>query len=146
MEPKDYEKLLDDYQFCWRRIYRYFETFKGSDVRFGQGRLLACLVENDGLTQKQIASIMNISGPSLTELIGKCEKKGFIVKEKSEKDKRVSQIKITPEGTKALALRQCAKTATSTDIFSMLNEADAAKLAEIVGKLKTKIIEKDMTK
>jgi DNA-binding MarR family transcriptional regulator len=67
----------------------------------GQGRVLAALKIKPEISQKELTYLLNMSRQSLAELLAKLEKNGYITREPSKTDRRVSTIKLTEEGAKA---------------------------------------------
>jgi DNA-binding MarR family transcriptional regulator len=72
-----------------------------ADPRQGQGRVLALLRLTPEVTQKELAFLLNMSKQALAELLGKLEHRGFIEREPSEQDRRVTNIKLTDQGREA---------------------------------------------
>jgi DNA-binding MarR family transcriptional regulator len=68
----------------------------------GQGRVLAILKMQPEIVQKELGYLLDISKQALAELINKLEKKGYITRAKSEKDRRSFVIKLTEMGRKAI--------------------------------------------
>lgn len=50
------------------------------------------------ICQKDIESVMNIKGSSVTSLVQGLEKKGFITRNTNENDERVKNLSLTPKG------------------------------------------------
>lgn len=67
----------------------------------GQGRVLAILLENSGISRSGLGERLNMSRAAMAELLGKMEKKGLIIRTQSPNDRRRIDIKLTPEGRKA---------------------------------------------
>lgn len=67
----------------------------------GQPPLLYALHHHGGLSQKDIAKKLNLKPATITVMIKRLEKSGFIIKTPDEKDRRVSRIYLTDKGTKA---------------------------------------------
>ena len=64
----------------------------------GQGRILALLKMQDGISTKDLSYLLGIRVSSLNELLAKMEKNGYIIREASESDKRVMLVKLTEKG------------------------------------------------
>lgn len=63
------------------------------------GNVLTALYENGGmLTMKEIAQIIGKDKSTVTPLVEKLFNLGYVEKEKSEKDKRITHIKLTQKG------------------------------------------------
>ncbi len=69
------------------------------DLITSQGNILTALYQNDGkLTMSQIAQKIGKDKSTVTPLIDKLLKLGYIEKEKNEEDKRITYIILTPKG------------------------------------------------
>lgn len=63
------------------------------------GNVLTALYQNDGmLTMKEIANRIGKDKSTVTPLVEKLLKLGYVEKEKSQKDKRVTYIRLTEKG------------------------------------------------
>ena len=99
---------------------------------FGQQKILRVLVENGEISQKELQEILNIKAGSLSETIAKLEKKGYIVREKSEDDRRRKVISITEEGRTANKKYQETKDETA---FAALTKQERNMLRELLLKV-----------
>ncbi len=69
------------------------------DLITSQGNVLTALYENNGrLTMSQIAQKIGKDKSTVTPLVDKLLKLGYIDKEKNEKDKRITYIRLTERG------------------------------------------------
>ena len=75
---------------------------RGSDVDTelppGQLRMLALISAMDMPTQQRVLEFMQIRPASLSEMLSKLEKGGYIVRTRDEKDKRNVVITVTEKG------------------------------------------------
>jgi DNA-binding MarR family transcriptional regulator len=69
-----------------------------ADTTRGQGRILALLKLQDGVSTKDLSYLLGMAISSLTELLLKLEKGGFITREPLAQDKRVMLVKLTAKG------------------------------------------------
>lgn len=67
----------------------------------GQGRVLAALIAEPEISQKDLTKQLGMSKQSLAELLGKLEKNGLICRTPSEKDKRSVIVRLLPAGREA---------------------------------------------
>lgn len=82
-------------------IRRSFQNDANSSPLHGQGRVLGILLENSGISRSELGEKVHMSRAAMAELLGKMEKKGLIVRSRSQKDKRHVDIELTPKGRKA---------------------------------------------
>ena len=66
-------------------------------VTISQWRVVAILVLQPGLTQKEIADKAGIEGATLVPVIDKMEKDGLLKRKPDSKDRRVNRIYLTPK-------------------------------------------------
>lgn len=71
------------------------ELRKNVGVTLGQWRVVAILVLQPGLTQKEIADKVGIEGATLVPAIDKMEKDGLLKRKPDSKDRRVNRIYLT---------------------------------------------------
>ena len=62
------------------------------------GDILICLYERNKMTMKDIADKINRTRPTVTVLVDKLEKLGYIKREVSDKDSRYTNISLTKKG------------------------------------------------
>ena len=103
-----------------------------SDGRAGQGRLLSILLENDGITQRELQDMVFVRSGSLSEVLGKLEGAGLIERRPSMEDRRMMRVFLTERG--ALEARNCAnrRTQTMDGVFDCLTEAEKEQLYALV--------------
>ena len=77
----------------------------------GQIPVLGLVAKKDGLSQRELAKILNIKPPTVNVSVQRLEKAGFLYKKPDEKDQRVTRIYLTEKGkeTKAKALERIHK-------------------------------------
>ena len=97
-----YERLIKLQHLLHRQQMQKFGGMRGSkNPRRGQGRVLSILKMKPEISQKELTYLLDMSKQALAELLAKLERNGYIIREPSAEDRRVSNVKITPEGMKA---------------------------------------------
>lgn len=66
-----------------------------TDLAPSHGDILAMLYQDDKLTMKEIADKIHRSKPTVTILVAKLERLGFVTREKSTEDSRITYIMLT---------------------------------------------------
>lgn len=64
----------------------------------GQPRLLHLLIEHDGVPQSNLSKEMHITPATVSAMVKRMEKRGFVVRKRDAVDERVSNVYITDEG------------------------------------------------
>lgn len=94
-----YEKMGRLMRLLHKHHLRTFaERGPMADPTRGQGRLIAILKMQDGISTKDLSYLLDIRISSLNELLSKMEKAGYIKREPSEDDKRVMLVRLTEKG------------------------------------------------
>lgn len=104
---KNEEALLLDNQLCFPMYVvskeitrRYLPLLKELDLTYTQYITLLALWENDHITVKELGERLYLDSGTLTPLLYKLENKGYIIRNKSDKDGRELVVCVTPEGRK----------------------------------------------
>ena len=99
------------------------------------GDILVCLYQNDKMTMKEIADKINRTRPTVTVLVDKLEKLGYIKREVSEKDNRYTYIYLTKKGQEFKPVFE----QISNDLTDMLYKNLSDKEADILEELLKRI-------
>jgi DNA-binding MarR family transcriptional regulator len=99
---------VDSSLIALRRILRATELF-GRDLKRSAGvtavqfRVLQIIAETGQVTAKEISVRMRVSQATVTSLVDKLVRDGLALREKSERDRRQTNIHVTPLGRRVLA-------------------------------------------
>ncbi len=102
-----YEQLLLKNQLCFplyacsRKIVGNYTPFlKPLGLTYTQYIVLMVLWEKESINVGQLGDILYLDAGTLTPLLKRLEKAGYVTRERSKEDERVTVISITPEGNK----------------------------------------------
>lgn len=109
---------------------------RGLSAFIGQYRCMRFLQENGAVDRRRLTQAMDIRPASLSELLSKLEKKGFIVKIRSEEDRRCQQISLTERGARELQDIRKRQTDFHRSILSPLADEEKEQFYRILKKLK----------
>ena len=79
-------------------VRRYIPLLSALDLTYTQYITLLALWEKDHITVKELGEKLYLDSGTLTPLLNKLEKKGYIIKNKSEKDGRELVVIVTDKG------------------------------------------------
>ncbi len=120
-----YEQLLLKNQLCFpmyacgRKIVAgYTPYLKPLGLTYTQYIVLMVLWEKQSVHVGQLGEILHLDAGTLTPLLKRLEKAGFLTRERSKEDERITVITITPEGE---ALKEVCK-----DIPMKMSSGDKA--------------------
>lgn len=104
---QEYEQLLLKNQLCFplyacgRKIVGNYTPFlKPLGLTYTQYVVLMVLWEKESVNVGQLGDILHLDAGTLTPLLKRLEKAGYVSRERSKEDERVTLISITPEGDK----------------------------------------------
>ena len=99
------------------------------------GDILVCLYQNGKMTMKDIADYIHRTKPTVTVLVDKLEKLGYLKREASDKDNRYTYVILTQKGEDFKATFE----KISNDLNKMLNKNLSNKEVEILEELLQKM-------
>lgn len=101
----------------------------------GQATLLSIIKENNGATQNELASILNVKYSSMSERLNKLESLSYIEKGVDENNQKYKRVYITSLGRKAVT--QANKTLNEFDekLYKGFTKKDRKQLEEYLEKM-----------
>ena len=103
----NYELLLLKNQVCFptyavanKILRRYQPLLKELDLTYTQYITMMVLWEKKTVNEKDLVKALYLQANTLTDLLGKLKKKGYVDIKKDEKDKRNILISLTDDGRK----------------------------------------------
>lgn len=94
----EYETVKLYYRIATQITNRAKSKYKNMNHHSGQNHCLLVLDGVDGMEQNELSSRMGIRATSLSELLAKLEKKGFVTRKQSSQNRRTFTVSITPAG------------------------------------------------
>ncbi len=102
---QEYEQLLLKNQLCFplyacgRKIVARYTPYLGPlGLTYTQYVVLMVLWERETINVGQLGAILHLDAGTLTPLLKRLEKAGYVTRERSREDERITVISITPEG------------------------------------------------
>ena len=91
----NYGEFISSFLIDLQRLFRSNVSIK--DMTYSQ--VLAIIsIPNDGIEMSELARILGLDNSTVTRLIVRLEKKGWVVREQSRRDKRAIKILLKIEG------------------------------------------------
>ena len=131
------EELMHSFRYCFNLMRRrYHQTVHGKvGTRHGQGKILSILRREDGIGQKELAERLQIRAASLSELLDKMQKSGWIQRRVNEKDRRKINIFLTEDGLGISQQMIEARRDMVNTVFGVLNAQEQEQLEILLSKL-----------
>ena len=99
------------------------------------GDILVCLYHNEKMTMKEIAEKINRTKPTVTVLIDKLEKLGYVKRELSDKDSRFTYIVLTQKGENFKPIFEKISDELNRELYKNLSEEEAEILEKLLQKI-----------
>ncbi|MBQ8458490.1 MarR family transcriptional regulator [bacterium] len=99
------------------------------------GDILICLYQNDKMTMKDIAEKIHRTKPTVTVLINKLEKLGYLKREASEKDNRSTLLVLTQKGKNFKPIFEKISNDLNNELYKNLSQEEANILEQILQKV-----------
>ena len=99
------------------------------------GDILVCLYKNSKMTMKDIANCIHRTKPTVTVLVDKLEKLGYLKREASDKDSRITNIVLTQKGEDFKVMFE----KISEELNKMLYKNLSLEESELIDKLLRKV-------
>lgn len=97
----------------------------------GQEKILNILFQKQPLSQKELQDILQVEAGSLSEILAKLERNGFINRSKDKNDKRRLVISLTEKG---ICKMKCKKS-NDEDMFDMLSIEEQQELNKMLDRI-----------
>lgn len=128
---KEKNELLQILERCGHYLYHR----RGG--KRGQGRILRILYREGELSQKTLQDMLDIRAGSMSEIIGKLESAGLLVRGKDIEDRRRITLKITDQGHRFVEDRERENYEKDERLFACLDPNEQEDLKRLLQKLLT---------
>lgn len=119
-----------------RRITRYFNArFAEWGITIGQAFVLLTLLETDGSSMKEIASIVQLDSPAITGFIGRLEKEGLIERREDAGDRRSTRVYLTAKGRQTAEAAMAVVREFNPNLERYMAEGVIAGMEQVLGEL-----------
>ena len=134
--PDDHELTELFYQVVRQLENLAKSSHKNMNFFSGQYKCLFLLDEAGTITQRRLSHILEIRSTSLSEILSKLEKKGYITRTLSETDKRTYIISVTSDGRKEAQRVRSIRLKEHHELTDPLSDEDKYALYKILEKIK----------
>jgi DNA-binding MarR family transcriptional regulator len=127
--PVQREDLSRNFGFILHDVARlmrntYDRRMRALGLTRSQWWVMTHLYRNDGLTQSELADILEIEKPTLGRLLDRLEVKGWVRREEHAEDRRAKRVFLTEEVGPAMKTMRAAAADLRRDALAGLTEKD----------------------
>ena len=127
--------ILDSMKRLNRVIKRHESVMNPISYGRGQGRMLRLIMDKEGITARELALLMDIRPPSLTEKLDRLEADGNAMRVRDRNDMRVVRIYITDKGRESVERRATEKNTVSRDFADCLTKEEKKLFCNLTDRL-----------
>jgi MarR family transcriptional regulator, organic hydroperoxide resistance regulator len=90
------DRIIAD--ICHLHFSRHLQRFEALGLYRGQSFVLRILWDQEGITQVKLAEYLDIKPATMTKMLQRMEKAGFIARKPDPADQRLSRVYLTDQG------------------------------------------------
>lgn len=105
---------------------------RAKGLRVPEWRVLACLVDNDGMMVTRLAKLSLMEQSRMTRIVDQMDARGLVRRATDEKDKRRVRVFLTSAGRKMAEELVADARAHETRLLSVLADTDAARVRVVL--------------
>ena len=118
--------ILDSIKRLNRATKRHAAVINPNSHGRGQGNTLRLVMENEGISSSELAFLLDIRPPSLTDKLDKLEADGNVVRLRDKRDMRIIRVYITEKGREVVIRREKEKALIRQDFSDCLSIEEKA--------------------
>ena len=101
----------------------------------GTGRLLRTIIQNPGISTRELAMELDVRPSSLNEILGRLAEEGIVERKRNSEDLRVYEVYLTENGKQRMREEQIRSDAMMEKINAILNDEERAQFIALSEKL-----------
>lgn len=117
----------------------YDRRMRALGLTRSQWWVLTHLYRNDGVTQSELAQVLEIDKPSLGRLLDRMETNGWVTREEDAKDRRAKRVLLTQEVGPAMKKMRAAAAETRKEALFEISEREQEQFVDTLLKLKANL-------
>ncbi|HKH42569.1 MAG TPA: MarR family transcriptional regulator [Solirubrobacterales bacterium] len=104
-------------------------------IHAGQDRLLQELWQEDGMTQRELIDRLSVEPPTVTGILQRLEREGFLTRRPDEENRRIQRVYLTDAGRKLEGPVREVWREVESSFLSGLSSADRRQLQSLLVRL-----------
>jgi len=133
-------EFLEEVSIAGRKLRTLFDArVKAEGLTLARARILIHGARKDGMTQIELAEILEVEAPTVVRLLDGLEAQGLIERKPAEEDRRAKQIILTDEGRKLAAVVTRIGNELREEVLADIPAADLIAATQIMRAVSRKI-------
>jgi DNA-binding MarR family transcriptional regulator len=117
------------------RMLRKKSLASKAAIHMGQLHALAFIREQDGITMKELAAMMQITSPSATSFVDRLVQLKYVRRSQHQRNRKMVHLSVTPLGKRVLKEQMAEKKKMFARILTSLSSSDQMTLLVILRKM-----------
>ncbi|MBN1259138.1 MAG: MarR family transcriptional regulator [Anaerolineae bacterium] len=127
-------------QVCHLHHGRIREQFHDLGLYRGQPKVLEALAEEDGRTHSELAALMYVAPATVTKMVQRMEKTGYVMRRDDPDDQRVSRVYLTEAGRAVLIRLREVFESLNAETFADFSPEERAQLEYLLMKVRENLL------
>lgn len=138
-EPESLDRLFA--QICRLKHARVHTLYEALGLYRGQSRMLGALWAQEGLTHTELSRLLRVQPATITKMIQRMERAGFIERRHDPADRRVSRVYLTAAGRAVREDVQRVWRRLEEEAFAGFTEEERALLGQFFARIRDNLSE-----
>jgi len=108
----------------------------------GQGFVLLHLLHRDGIAQQEIALAKHVSPATVTNMLKRMERDGWITRRRDEHDERIVRVYVTEKAQALHTEAQASFSELDTEVTEVLTDAERETFQDLLRKVHARLVER----
>jgi DNA-binding MarR family transcriptional regulator len=117
----------------------FSQSIGNSDITPRQYEVLSVVAKKEGVSQTDVMHATGIDRSTMTDLVTRLVKKGWLQRRRTKDDARAYAVRLTPTGKKALKIGESACVEVDEKVLAALSARQHAQLMEALGTIVRKL-------
>ena len=135
LQPAELAELADELRAIWRALSRGTHLSGGAEQPQRQQFWLLGMIEAGPRRMSDLAAAARTSQASLTGIVGRLEERGFVERVRSDYDRRVVEVGLTPAGRAEVRQVRADVAARLARLLEPLDSAERAEMLRLFRKM-----------
>ena len=137
------ENLLEDFRAVQHRMVKAGQAFSNElKITPTQFILLHIVSDNEGMSIKELASIMSMTSSAATQQVDNLVRKGYLIREGSIEDRRTLRISLADKAKKQLDALKVQHLEKMYSVYNVLTDEEFLTYCELNEKIANQLLEK----
>ncbi len=135
--------LIDNFRAVYKAMAKVAPSFLNElNITYAQMIILSLVKEHEGLSLKELAGILGITSSAATQQVNNLVKRGALVREESNADRRFIKIRLSGEMDKQVEVFEAKFMDQFPQFFTELNDEELALYCKLNGRIVKQILQR----